>query len=111
MISYTVPAVLSYMIIVASVVLITISTRRFLEGEFKDILKWLLAGFWFMALPYTLFIIREIMSPSVNISISWAIYVCMVVVGLCILKAALLLDKFSRVYGFAEPTKPKNNIL
>ena len=104
MISYTVPAVLSLLIIAAAVAIITIATRRFLKGEFRQILNWLVVSFWFMAIPYSLFVFREIMGDNCMAyeEISWVIYVCMVIVGLGILKAAMLLNKFSKVYGFAD---------
>jgi len=111
MIPYTVTAVVSYGIIILAVALMTLATKRFLSGEFKEILKWLLIGLWFMAIPYTLFIYREIVEPSENLNISWMIYACMVIVGLCILKSARLLDNFSKVYGFAHtPSKKEKNL-
>jgi hypothetical protein len=104
MISYTVPAVLSLLIIAAAVLIITIATRRFLKGEFRQILNWLVFSFWFMALPYTLFVFREIQGENCMAydEISWIIYICMVIVGLGIFRAAMLLNRFSKVYGFAD---------
>jgi hypothetical protein len=104
MILYTIPAVLSLLIIAAAVLIITIAMRRFLKGEFRQILKWLVMSFWFMALPYSLFVFREIRGDQCMAydEISWVIYICMVIVGLGILKAAMLLNKFSKVYGFAD---------
>jgi putative effector of murein hydrolase LrgA (UPF0299 family) len=103
---YTIPAVVSLAIIAFSVLLITLAARKFVAGDFKKILTWLLRGMWFMAIPYTLFIARELIGEcDVHEAISWVIYLCMIVVGLCILKAGKMLYDFSKAYGFAEFAK------
>jgi putative effector of murein hydrolase LrgA (UPF0299 family) len=107
---YTIPAVASLAIIGFAVLLITLAARKFMEGDFKKILTWLLVGMWFMALPYTLFIARELLGEcEVHEAISWAIYLCMIVVGLCILRASMLLYNFSKEYGFADFAKKKKD--
>jgi len=90
---------------IVAVVLMTISTKRFLKGDFRRILTWIVAAFWIMALPYMLLIMKEMGVSDPSVDLGWLIYLSLVLSGLCILKAAMLLYKFSKIFGFAE--KPK----
>ncbi|MFH1473544.1 MAG: hypothetical protein ABIE55_01485 [Candidatus Aenigmatarchaeota archaeon] len=86
-----------------AVVIFTISYRRLSKGEFKKILKWLLLGFYFMVIPYSLFVSREIgLLEEYHETISLTIYSFMVITGLCILKSSFVLNNFSKIFGFAD---------
>ena len=100
--TYEIVALVSLLIIGFSVLLMTLAAKKFVKGEFKSILTWLLIGMWFMAFPYTLFIWREVTGTFGDLAISWVIYVSMVIVGVCIFKAAKNLYEFSKSYGFAD---------
>ncbi|MFH1520944.1 MAG: hypothetical protein ABID61_04820 [Candidatus Micrarchaeota archaeon] len=101
---YIILAVASLLFVFMAIVLMTIAVRRFVKGELKSFLNWMLVGFWLMAIPYSLFIIRElnVVSEEQSSTVSFIIYACMCIVALCILRASFILDKFSKVFGFAE---------
>ncbi|VVC03820.1 Uncharacterised protein [Candidatus Bilamarchaeum dharawalense] len=101
---YIILAVISLLLVLVAVVLMTMAVRRFVKGELRSFLTWMLIGFWLMAIPYSLFIIREVyvISGEQSSLVSLIIYACMCVVALCVLRASFILDKFSKVFGFAE---------
>jgi len=96
--------VTSLVIILAAVIIATISYRRLSRGELKKTLKWLLVGLYFMAIPYTLFIAQEVgMLEHIHETISWIIYSFMIIVALCLIRSSLIFNKFSKAVGFAKP--------
>ena len=80
---------------------IAIMTRALFAFKFKDdnlknFFRWLLVGFYFMALPYVIFILRDThIIGGMEDQISLVIYLCMTVVGLCLLSASFGLYLFS----------------
>ena len=103
-------ALLSWALVLIAVILMSGAYRKFLDGKLKSLLGWILAAFWFMALPYTSFILRDadLLNSYVE-EISYFIYFCMIVVSLCLTKGALELVEFSNVYGFADVKKRFEN--
>lgn len=82
----------------------TISYRRFSSGDFKIILRCLLCVFYFITIPYTLFMAREFsFLGHIHGTISWVIYSFMIVGALCFIATSLKLNKFSKVFGFGKP--------
>jgi hypothetical protein len=81
---------------------IGIMTRALFAFKFKDdnlkiFFRWLLVGFYFMALPYVVFILRDThILSGMEEQVSLVIYLCMTVVALCILRASFGLYLFSR---------------
>jgi hypothetical protein len=78
------------------------SLRKFNQGEFKKTIVSLLSALWFMMFPYTLFIVREVipLSQGNADALSWAIYGCMTIVAIYILRSAILFRGFSNVFAF-----------
>ena len=98
--------VVSLVLILFSVIIITISYRRLTKGMFRSIFTWLLHAFFFMSVPYTLFVFREVgIFEHAHDFISLIIYSFMVVVTLMLMKASLKLNKFSKSIRFAKPSK------
>jgi hypothetical protein len=70
---------------------------KFKDDNLKNFFRWLLVGFYFMALPYVIFVLRDTHIVSgVENEISLVIYLCMTVVGLCLLSASFGLYLFSQ---------------
>jgi len=99
----SVPAGLLLVVMIVAMSMITVSMRRFIEGDFKRILHWLRNCLWFTTIGYGIFVVREFgaVSGSLGDILIWVIYACMLVVGFCILKAAMLINAFTKSYGFA----------
>ncbi len=82
-------------------VAVVVFTKALFDFKFKDMdlkafFRWLLVGFYFMVLPYLLFILRDTgFVVQANSPVSLVIYVCMTVVALCFVKAAYGLWVFS----------------
>lgn len=96
----------SLSMILSAVIIMTISYHRFLKSEFKKILKWLLFALYSMAVPYTLFMMREMIPLGyVNEIISWVIFFFMIIMALCLVKASLILNQFSKTVGFKDTEK------
>jgi len=99
---YALLTAIFWVILTEAIVIITLSARRFVKGEFKDVLRWLIIGLWLMCFGYTFFLIREIREPETFWEAQWATYLLMSVSAVYILKAAMLLQKFSKLYGFSD---------
>jgi len=96
-------ALLSWALVVIAVILMTGAYRKFLGGQFKSMLGWILVAFWFMAVPYTAFILRDAhLLDSFGDEISYFIYLCMIVVSVFLVKGAVALVEFSNAFGFAD---------
>ena len=96
-------ALLSWALVVIAVILMTGAYRKFLGGQFKSMLGWILLGLWFMAVPYTAFILQDAgFLDAFGEKISYFIYIFMILVALFLVKGALSLVEFSKVYGFAD---------
>lgn len=91
--------VISLLLVLVSVILMVISSTRFLKGEFKKVLIWIVLGLIFMALPYCLYIIQKLFNFQSNDLI---IFLFMTIVALFLLRASYLLFNFSNKYGFAK---------
>ena len=91
------------LILVIGIMRIALFNRKFLSGKFKTMIHWLLITFYFIALPYTLLILRDIglFAPWYDL-ISYFIYSLMIVVGLCLVQVSQIFKELSDVFGFAE---------
>jgi NADPH-dependent 2,4-dienoyl-CoA reductase/sulfur reductase-like enzyme len=93
--------VLTVVGMVVSVFYLVVSYERFVKGEFTEIVKWFVYGMIYVALYVS---VREAVEylPEEEGVLHYAAHFASLTASLCILKAAVLLDRFSRVFGFAE---------
>ncbi len=92
---------ISLILILFGVIVFTICLTRFNKGDFRNFFTYVLMALYFMAIPYTLFIIRDLsFVETYHSQISYVIYVFMIFVSLLILKASFGMKKFSDKYGF-----------
>lgn len=99
-------AILSWALVLIAVILMSGSYRRFLDGSLKSMLRWILIGLWFMAVPYTAFILRDAhYFEGMDDEISYFIYFTMIITAIFLIIGAYKLHLFSKVYGFADTKK------
>lgn len=99
-------AFLSWAIVLIAVILMTGAYRKFLDGQLKSILRWIILAMWFMAVPYTIFILRDAhFLDGLGEEISYIIYGFMIITSIFLIKGALSLVEFSNVFGFADLKK------
>jgi len=100
--TYAALTALFWVIFLEAVVITTISVRKFLKGDLKNVLKWMVFALWLTAFGYTLFLLRELKGGPVQWETQWATYLLMSIAAAYILKTALLLKRFADAYGFAD---------
>jgi hypothetical protein len=100
--NYDLFVVLSWAIIVVAVTTITLASGRFLKGQLKVFLKWLIVGMWLMCLGYSLIILGTLAGGPLPWEAHLSMYVVMSLAALYIFKAAVFLLRFSEDYGFAR---------
>jgi len=94
-------AVASLVFTLIAVLIMTSAALKFKTGKVRSFLLWLLGAFYFMAIPYTAFILRDTsLVPAYDTEISYFIYICMTVVSLCLITAAFKLRKFAKTFSF-----------
>jgi hypothetical protein len=93
---------MSWGIIVVAVTTITLASRRFLKGELKDFLKWLIVGMWIMSVGYSLVVLQTLRGGPIPWEAHLAMYIIMSLASLYIFKASIFLLRFSESYGFAK---------
>lgn len=100
---YVIPAFLLLSIMVVAMVIISGAMRRFIEGDFKNILRWLRTCLWYTTFSYIILVTSDLFQPSgvLREVMTFVMYISMAIVGYCILKAAVLINEFSKGYGFA----------
>ena len=94
----------SLFLIIIAVVLMTVANSKFTKGQIRGVFNWILIAFYFMAIPYLLFILRDagVLSSGSEI-ISMTIYLCMIFVAVCLAEASFRLYKFSKNFGSFKP--------
>ena len=94
---------ISWSVVLIAVIIMTGAYRRFLNGKFKEMLGWILLAFWFMAVPYTSFVLRDTgLLIDYEHEISLFIYFCMTITSICLILGAIKLANYSKVFGFAD---------
>ncbi len=95
-------AIVSLGLIIASVVLFTKSYFKLKGGLYKSTWGWTILALYFMAFPYTVFILRDVQYLiGHSEKISMIVYASMCVVALLLLKASVMAYHFAKRYGFA----------
>ena len=78
--------------------------RRFLKGEFTEIMKWIISGIVLM-----MFFIAFIEAGEIFKNYEEGFHLLAHIIGLlgviAFIKAAYMFEEFSKVYGFAEEKK------
>jgi hypothetical protein len=97
-------ALLSWSLVLIAVILMSGAYRKFLKGKFKSMLRWILLSFWFMAVPYTAFVLRDghYLEEFSEDQIGFFIYFFMIISSIFLIKGAFALVEFSNVFGFAD---------
>jgi len=94
---------ISWSVVLIAVIIMTGAYRRFLGGKFKELLGWILLAFWFMAVPYTAFVLRDTdWLIDYEHEISLFIYFCMTITSIFLAVGAIRLADYSKVFGFAD---------
>ncbi len=94
---------ISWSVVLIAVIIMTGAYRRFLDGKFKKMLGWILLAFWFMAVPYTAFVLRDTdWLIDYEHEISLFIYAFMTITSFCLILGAMKLADYSKVFGFAD---------
>ncbi|MDD5416560.1 MAG: hypothetical protein PHU12_01135 [Candidatus Aenigmarchaeota archaeon] len=99
---YTIFGIISWILIVVALVIFANATFRFAKGsDCSKVFFSILAALLFMAIPYTMFIIRDReIILYFHTEISYLIYLFMIIVAIFFLKAAKNLEEFSKRYSF-----------
>lgn len=88
----------------AATVILYIASKRFLSKEFKKIVNWItITSFVFFVVQVTMALRIFIPIMMELTHILRAIFA--ILVGLCFIKTAYEINKFSKVFGFAEAEK------
>ena len=80
------------------------SGKKFLEGEFKKFIRLVDIFVVFVFLQITMHLLGVFLEENIFEIFS---YLCIIATGLCLVKAAAVLDRMASVYGFKEEPKKK----
>lgn len=81
-----------------------IAYRRFIKGEFSNIIKWVAYSYAFFAIYKVLEVISGYIIVYADL-IMYISYIFVLVAIASVVRSALLLNKFSKVYGFKDVEK------
>lgn len=100
-------SIVNILILITGIITIIFAARaylRFLEGEFKTLLRWILYAFFLFIIYKALAIMAlRTVTPSAFLVISDLIFLLAI---LCLLIAVRELHAFSKTFGFREHTMP-----
>lgn len=103
-----------FFIALVTAIILYYSSRRFLKGEFKGFINWVVAAsvaFTLGALLNVLYVVSSIMGSIYAATLLISAGIAYVLTSLCFVRAALLLLGMARVFGFAAVEKDFEKIL
>ena len=102
----TILAVISVIFSVVAIVMAIESNKRFLGGDFKNFVEWVTLGIGYFFISGFVDILLDFLGVAqLNTMLRAISFIAAIVASCCFIKAALQLNKLSKLYGFAEERK------